>query len=105
MTEEFTRPSFCRVVAVRDVNNRSSRTVRPPAYQLPPDRQLVPPHRVRNSLCKRAIGFSGAPVITTRSIFCVAIATTAAWFASRSLFAAEAGLLAVAGPWLLAFAF
>jgi hypothetical protein len=39
------------------------------------------------------------------TIFCVAIATTAAWFASRSLFAAEAGLLAVTGPWLLAFAF
>ncbi len=38
------------------------------------------------------------------TIFCVATATTAAWFASRSLFASGASLLVVTGPWLVSFA-
>ncbi|PYP19625.1 MAG: hypothetical protein DMD54_02140 [Gemmatimonadetes bacterium] len=38
------------------------------------------------------------------TIFCVALATAAAWLASRSLFASGASLLAVTGPWLLSFA-
>jgi hypothetical protein len=39
------------------------------------------------------------------TVLCVAVATAAAWFVSRSLFVSGAALLLVTGPWLVSFAF